>query len=332
MTPAGERVIQGQAMANVRVGVVGVGYLGKFHAEKYARMPGVELAAVADLDARRAAQVAEALGVAWFTDYRRLFGRVDAVSIAVPTSAHGTVGSAFLEQGVDVLIEKPIAATLEEAERLVRLSEARGRILQVGHLERFNPAVAALEGLLRRPMFIESQRLSVFRNRGTDVSVVLDLMIHDIDIIAHLVNSPVRTVRAVGASVVTGQVDIANARLEFQNGAVATATASRVATQDERSMRLFQKGAVIGVDFLRRGISVLRPNGRGADGQASAALQVEERRFAAADALDDELRAFVGAVAARSEPTVSGHAGRRALEIALNIMEQITGGGAARPV
>lgn len=323
--------MEGQGMAALRVGVVGVGHLGRLHAAKYARMEGVELVAVADIDGARAAEVARPLGAAWFTDHRRLFGRVDAVSVAVPTTDHGAIGGAFLERGVDVLIEKPITATLEEADRLVALAERNGRILQVGHLERFNPAVVALQGLLARPMFIESHRMSVFRNRCTDVSVVLDLMIHDIDLIAHLVNSPVRAVRAVGAAVVTNQVDIANARLEFQNGCVATATASRVATRDERSLRLFQKGAVIGVDFLRRGISVLRPNGCAAPDGALREPEIEERRFAEADALDDELRAFVGSVLRRTPPAVCGRVGRRALEIALNIMEQITGGGPAPP-
>ena len=314
-------------MSKLRFGVVGVGYLGSFHAEKYARMADVELAGVVDTDAERAALVASALGVSGFTDHRRLFGAVDAVSIAVPTVDHFRIGRSFLENGVDVLIEKPITTRLEEADELIALAEAHGRILQVGHLERFNPAVAALQDILDSPQFIESQRLSVFRNRCTDVSVVLDLMIHDIDIITNLVPSGVRSVRAVGAPVVTPQVDIANARLEFQNGCVANVTASRVALKNERSIRLFQKNAHISVDFLNRSIAVLRQRACLAPTiDDPPAADVQERSFTEADVLEDEIKAFVRSVATRSEPAVSGRAGRRALEIALNIMEQIDTG------
>lgn len=313
-------------MAKLRVGVVGVGYLGSFHAEKYARMADVELVGVVDTDPERALRVSAALGVAGFTDQHRLFGAVDAVSIAVPTADHFQVGRAFLEHGVDVLIEKPITTGLDEADELIGLAESRGRILQVGHLERFNPVVAALQDVLDEPQFIESQRLSVFKNRCTDVSVVLDLMIHDIDIITNLVPSAVRSVRAVGAPVVTPQVDIANARLEFQNGCVANVTASRVSLKNERSIRLFQKDAYVCVDFIKRDISILRQRAcRTAEAEPPAA-EVHERTFTEGDALDDEIRAFVRSVATREEPLVSGRSGRKALEIALNIMEQIDAG------
>jgi predicted dehydrogenase len=313
-------------MAKLRVGVVGVGYLGSFHAEKYARMEDVDLVGVVDTDGERAARVSAALGVAGFTDHRLLFGAVDAVSIAVPTVDHFHVGQAFLEHGVDVLIEKPITARLEEADALIALAESRGRILQVGHLERFNPAVAALQDVLDEPQFIESQRLSVFKNRSTDVSVVLDLMIHDIDIITNLVPSGIRSVRAVGAPVVTPQVDIANARLEFQNGCVANVTASRVALKNERSIRLFQKDAYICVDFINRGIAVLRQRACRVPEAEPPEAEVHERIFTESDALDDELKAFVRSVATRTEPAVPGRSGRKALEIALNIMEQIDSG------
>ncbi len=313
-------------MAKLRVGVVGVGYLGSFHAEKYARMADVELVGVVDTDGERALRVSAALGIGGFTDHRRLFGAVDAVSIAVPTVDHFRVGRSFLEHGVDVLIEKPITTSLEEADELIALAESRGRILQVGHLERFNPAVAALQDVLDEPQFIESQRLSVFKNRCTDVSVVLDLMIHDIDIITNLVPSAVRSVRAVGAPVVTPQVDIANARLEFQNGCVANVTASRISLKNERSIRLFQKDAYICVDFINRGIAILRQRACRAPGGEPPAADVNQRTFNEGDALDEEIKAFMRSVATRKEPLVSGRSGRRALEIALNIMEQIDSG------
>jgi predicted dehydrogenase len=310
-------------MSKIRVGVVGVGYLGKFHAEKYARMPEVELVGIADTDAGRLRRIAAELGAEYHGDHRRLFGKVDAVSIAAPTGCHFPIGRDFLEQGIDVLIEKPIAARLDEADALIALAQARGRILQVGHLERFNPAVTALRDVLAGPMFIESQRLSTFRNRCTDVSVVLDLMIHDIDIISSLVGSEVRSIRAVGAAVVTPQVDVANARLEFHNGCVASVAASRVAFQNERRLRLYQKDAAISIDFLSRSISILRPSACGHSAGGDPAAVVEERTFAAADALAEELKDFVTAIRRRSKPTVSGLEGRKALEIALDIMARI---------
>lgn len=199
----------------LRIGVVGAGYLGKFHAEKYAAMDGAQLVGVVDTDRETAEAVAGKCGTKAFADYRDLFGKVDAVSIVVPTPAHFQVGRDFLKNDVDIMIEKPMTTTLAEADELIRISESRGLIIQVGHLERFNSAVVALRDIVKKPMFIESHRLSIFKERGTDVSVVLDLMIHDIDIILNFVRSEIKTIHAAGIPVISGHVDIANARLEF---------------------------------------------------------------------------------------------------------------------
>jgi predicted dehydrogenase len=309
-------------MDKIRVGVVGVGYLGKFHAEKYHLMDDVQLVGVADIDRSRAEDVASGFGVQAFSDYRELFGRVDAVSIVVPTAAHFSVGSDFLNHDVDVLIEKPITTNLEQADKLINVAESRGRILQVGHLERFNPAVMAVRDIVRNPMFIESHRLSLFKNRSTDVSVVLDLMIHDIDIILNLVKSDVKSIHAAGAPVVCEHADIANARLEFESGCVANVTASRISIKNLRKIRLFQKDAYISVDFANRDITIIR-RGKNPTDNLIPGMDIQQLSFSEADTLEDELVAYIRAVATRESPEVSGHAGRRALEIALNIMDQI---------
>ena len=309
-------------MKKLRVGVVGTGYLGKFHAEKYAAMDHVELVGVADTDRQRAESVAAGVGTFAHGDFRDLLGRTDAVSIVVPTPAHFAVAKVFLENQVDVLIEKPMTMVLDEADELIRIAEDGGSIIQVGHLERFNPAVVALRGVVTEPMFIESHRLSLFQPRGTDVSVVLDLMIHDIDIILNLVGSRVRTIHAAGVPVITDLVDIANARLEFDSGCVANVTASRISMKNERKIRLFQRDAYISVDFANRGITVVRQGAPGGDGPVPG-TEVETREFDQADALDDELRSFVDAVCLRREPEVTGPMGRDALKVALSIMDQI---------
>ena len=229
-----------QPMENIRVGVIGTGYLGKFHAEKYARMDNVELVGVADIDTSAADEVARRHNTRAFADHRELLPMVDAVSIVVPTSLHFDISRDFLDHDVDVLIEKPMTTTLEQADELVSFAESKGLIIQVGHLERFNPAVVALRGIVNQPMFIESHRLSVYKERALDVSVVLDLMIHDIDLISNFVGAPISDVRAAGIPVITDQVDIANARLQFDSGCVANVTASRVSIKNERKIRLFQ--------------------------------------------------------------------------------------------
>ena len=309
-------------MKKLRVGVVGAGYLGKFHAQKYARMEGVELVGVVDIDPSVAQRVAGEHGTAAHTDYRRLFDQVDAVSIVVPTPLHFEVSKNFLEHQIDVLIEKPMTTTLAEADELIRIAERRGLIIQVGHLERFNPAVIALRDIVRTPLFIESHRLSVYKERCTDVSVVLDLMIHDIDIILNFVGSGVKDMRAAGIPVISSHVDIANARLEFETGCVANITASRISMQNQRKIRLFQKDAYISVDFAGREITVVRKNGDEKAGLIPG-MGIQQLCFPESDALDDELKSFVKTVAQRTAPEVTAAMGRDALMIALNIMAQI---------
>lgn len=310
-------------MNKTRVGVVGVGYLGKFHAEKYSRMENVELVGVVDIDQSRAREIAQELSSSAYEDYKALFGKVDAVSIAVPTTDHFHTAKDFLEHDVDVLIEKPITQTLDEADELLRVADHRGLIVQVGHLERFNPAVVALEDIVNTPRFIESHRLSTFKNRGTDVSVVLDLMIHDIDIILNYVRSEIKDIHAAGISVITREVDIANARLEFENGCVANVTASRISMKNERKIRLFQRDAYISVDFANHGITVIRKDGGEAHAGLIPGMDINQISFSKGDALDDELKSFVQSVASRREPEVTGQMGRNALNIALSIMGQI---------
>ena len=309
-------------MKKIRVGVIGVGYLGKFHTEKYSLMDDVQLVGVADIDKYRADDVGAAFGVQAFDDYRDLFGRVDAVSVVVPTAVHYSVGAECLNHDVDVLIEKPMTTTLEQADELIGIAESRGRILQVGHLERFNPAVRALRNIVNNPMFIESHRLSIFKDRCTDVSVVLDLMIHDIDIIMNLVKAEIKNIHAAGAPVVCEHADIANARLEFESGCVANVTASRISIKNQRKIRLFQKDAYISLDFANRDATIIRRSDKPSAGLIPG-MDIQQVAFSDADALEDELASFIRAVATRQAPEVSGYAGRKALEIALNIMDQI---------
>src|SRR6185436_4539265 len=236
-------------MSEVRAAVIGVGYLGSFHAEKYASLPGVRLVGVVDADGERAEAIGKRLGAPAFPNYRALLGQVDCASIAVPTAAHFAIARELLEREVDVLVEKPIAATAAEGRHLVELAAARGRILQVGHLERFNPAIRSLAGILTRPRFIECHRLAPFVERGTDVDVILDLMIHDLDVILSIVDAPIERIEAVGVPVISETVDIANARLRFADGAIANVTASRVALKRERKIRFFQSDAYVSVDY-----------------------------------------------------------------------------------
>lgn len=309
-------------MKKVRAAVVGVGYLGKFHAEKYARMDNIELVGVVDIRKAQAEKIAGIVGTKPFFDYRDLFGRVDAVSIAVPTPLHFEIGKAFLEHDIDVLIEKPITTTVEEADELIEIADRKSLVLQVGQLERFNPAVTALQQLVDHPIFIESNRLSIYQERGTDVSVVLDLMIHDIDIILNFVRSGIKYCHAMGASVVSDNIDIANAHIEFDNGAVANVTASRISNKNERKIRLFQKEGYVSVDFANCSITQVRP-GEEENNCPIPGMHLEEKCFTHADALEDEIRSFIRSVESRKPPEVSGQMGRDALKMALNITRQI---------
>ena len=309
-------------MNKLRVGVVGVGYLGKFHAQKYHHMPDVELVGVVDTDANQGKKIADDNCTAYYSNHQSLFGKVDAVSIAAPTPVHFSIAKDFLEQDVDLLIEKPITSVLEDANELIQIAESKQLIIQVGHLERFNPAVVALEGKINLPRFIESHRLSIYQGRCTDVSVVLDLMIHDIDLILNLVGSEIKTVHAAGISVISGNIDIANARLEFVNGAVANVTASRISAKNERKLRLFQKDAYISIDFANHKITLVHPDLSQSSGIIPG-MTIEEMAFDKGDALDDELKSFVKVVKHRQIPLVTGQMGRDALKTALSIMSQI---------
>lgn len=306
----------------LRVGVVGAGYLGRFHAEKYSAMEDIDLVGVVDIDAQRAAEVARRCGAAAFAHYTALIGKVDAVSVVTPTPLHFEIGQAMLQAGIHVLIEKPITTVLADAQRLIDLAESRRLVLQVGHLERFNPAMVAVQELIRRPLFIEAHRLSIFQGRSTDVSVVLDLMIHDIDIILNFVGSEVKEIHASGAAVVSDHCDIANARLEFRSGCVANITASRISTKDQRKIRIFQKNGYIAVDFAKRDIMHIQRTDKPTTALIPG-MEVHQSRFQEGDALAEELRAFTAAVRACRPPVVNGRTGYRALAVALDVMAQI---------
>lgn len=309
-------------MKQLRVGVVGVGYLGKFHAQKYRFMPDVNLVGVVDTDPVQGEKVAEENATDYYQEPRSLFGKVDAISVAAPTPAHFSIARDFLRQNVDVMIEKPMTSRIEDADELIRIAESNGSIIQVGHLERFNPAVVALRGKINQPRFIESHRLSIYQGRCTDVSVVLDLMIHDIDLILNLVGSTIKSVHAAGIEVVSENIDIANARLEFDNGAVANVTASRISAKNERKLRLFQKDAYISIDFAEHKITLVHPESNHGD-DIIPGMKIEELKFDKGDALDDELKSFVHSVKHRHQPLVTGQMGRDALKTALTIMAQI---------
>ena len=302
------------------VGVVGVGYLGKYHAEKYAASPKARLIGVADVDEVRAREIADQFHTEAMYDYRRLFGRVQCVSVAVPTRLHRDIAWEFLEQGIDVLVEKPLAVTLAEGRDLVETAQARNAILQVGHLERYNPAIRKLESIIREPKFVECHRLAPFVERGTDVDVVLDLMIHDIDVIASLVRSPVQQVEAVGVPVLTDKPDIANARIRFANGCIANVTSSRVSIKRERKVRFFQPDAYISIDYDQRRAQIFYKPPPGATWLDIRGETIEIKE---GDALADEIDSFLDCVRSRSLPLVSGAEGLRALEIASMISAQL---------
>jgi predicted dehydrogenase len=308
--------------ALMKTAVVGAGYLGRFHAQKYASFPDSTLIGVADTQAAARDAVAAELKTRSIADYRELLGKVDAVSIVTPTPSHHEIAKAFLEAGAHVLVEKPMTVTAAEAESLIEIARRKKLVLQVGHLERFNAAVQALQPILSVPRFIESARLAPFKVRGTEVDVVLDLMIHDIDLILSIVRSPVVDVDAIGSSVFSKEIDIANARLRFANGCVANATASRVSLKTERKLRLFQDDAYVSVDLHQKVLTVIRKGqGIGADGMPKVAI--EENNFEQGDALKLEIEAFLQAAASGTEPAVTGEDGLAALRTAISITEQV---------
>jgi predicted dehydrogenase len=305
----------------IRVGVVGVGYLGQFHAEKYARMEEAELVGVVDIDRSRAREIAKRYETPSYYHHTELFDKVQAVSIAVPTPLHHPIAKDFLLHGIDVLLEKPMTKSLEEADELIELAESGSLILQVGHLERFSGTMIALEGVVQYPLFIESHRLGPFSKRGTDVNVVLDLMIHDIDILLSWVDSKVTEVHAVGIPILTHHLDIANARIEFENGCTANLTASRVSREKTRKTRIFQPSGYLSIDFLSQRVSYTKKALSPQKGVPE--IVTEEIPVKKVDPLEMEIRSFLESVRERKEARVSGRDGKRALEVAHRIVGKI---------
>jgi predicted dehydrogenase len=311
-------------MEKIRAAVIGVGYLGRFHAQKYALLEDCRLVGVVDSDAEVAARVGAEVQAPAFGDFRQLLGKVDAVSVVTPTPSHFEIARAFLEAGAHVLVEKPISESTEQAEQLIGVARQHGRVLQVGHLERFNPAILAAEPLLTRPLFIECHRLAPFKERGTDVNVVLDLMIHDIDLVQMIVGSPVASLEAIGTAVFSQEIDIANARLRFDSGCVANVTASRVSFKTERKLRVFVEDAYLSIDLQQKILTVIRKRlGPVSEGQMPA--QIEEQSFDQGDALLAEIRSFTAAIRGQQRVLVSGEDGLRALRTAIAITERVQG-------
>jgi len=316
----------------IRAAVIGAGYLGRFHAQKWAALPGCRLVAIADPDAARRAAIASELGTEAVGDWRGLIGRVDAVSIATPTPLHHSIARACLDAGIHVLVEKPVTASVEEARDLMRAAAASGRVLQVGHLERFNAAVQAIAGIVTQPRFIESHRLAPFRQRGTDVSVVLDLMIHDIGIVLALVGAPIKKIDSVGISVLSKTEDIANARIEFENGCVANLTASRMSLKKNREIRVFQDNAYLSLDFMNQKGHLVKKSDIIAYGlklkvglakAGEDKVPVHEIPIEKGEPLAIELAHFIESVTAATQPKVGGALGKSALEVAITITEEI---------
>jgi len=306
----------------IKVGVVGVGYFGQFHAEKYAKMEGVELVGVVDMDGSRAREIAKRCRTQPFFRYTDLFEKVQAVSIAVPTPFHYSIAKECFSQGIDVLLEKPISSTLEEADELIRLAKSKGLILQVGHLERFNGALSGIEARVQHPWFIESHRLGPFSGRGAEVDVVLDLMVHDLDIILSLVNSKVKQFQAVGIPVLTDTSDIANARIEFENGCTASLTTSRVSEEKIRKTRIFQPDGILSIDYLSQKL-FLSKKAVPPEGEKIPEMVTEEIPVKKIDLLEAEIHSFLQSVRNRKDPWVSGLDGKRALTLALQIIQKI---------
>jgi len=305
-----------------RTAVVGVGHFGQYHADKYASLEGSEFVAVCDTDRSRANAVAAKHGVRPVYDHRQLLGNVEAVSVAVPTRSHHEVCKTFLENGVNVLVEKPIAHDAAAADDLVRLAKRRGLVLQVGHLERFSAAAQAILPIIKRPLYVESSRIAPFQARGTDINVILDLMIHDIDLILALVRAPVESVDAVGTPVLTSAEDIVATRLRFSSGCIANITASRVSMRHERKLRAFQPDTYVSVNFLKHEMLVVRKQ-NGSAATDAPRLDFTHQRYEEQDNLKLQIGAFLECVANGSKPLVGGEDGRLAVEVAARITRSL---------
>jgi len=314
---------EGIVNGKLRVAVVGVGHLGRHHARVFSELPDVTLVGVADTDGGRAREAAERSQTKAYTDYEDLLGEVDAFSVAVPTDLHAGIGARILETGHHLFIEKPITTTLAEADRLIELAERGNMTLQVGHIERFNPGVMALERYLHDPRFIEAHRLGPLPGRGHEVGVVLDLMIHDLDLVIALVKSPVVQCESFGVAVLTEQEDISNARIRFESGCVADLTVSRITPERQRKLRVFQSDAYLSLDFMEKRLEVYR---RGRD-PATGELRIEREVVDPGehDALTAELSSFVDSVRSGEPPVVSGKEGREALRLGLEVLARMEG-------
>jgi len=324
-------------VAKLKIGIAGVGKLGRYHGQNLLQIPAADLIGVYDIDRERGERIGSEFGVRYFSDYGELLKQVDAVTIAVPTRNHYELARQALEAGVAVFVEKPIAATLEEARQLTELVRRKGLPFQVGHIERFNPAILALKGEKLRPLFIEAHRLASFDPRGTDVAVVLDLMIHDIDLTLALVNSRIRRIDASGVAVISDSEDIANARIQFENGCVANLTASRISLKKMRKLRLFQKDSYLSLDLLQGLAEIYRLRELSSDAPVETPISwaviekdgkrkqilYDKRQAEDANALLLELKSFVTAVQTGQTPEVSAEDGLRALEVATEILERI---------
>ena len=302
--------------------MIGVGYLGRFHAQKYAQLPVCELVAVVDGREEVRKAVAGEVGTQALADYRGLLGKVDAVSVVTPTPAHFEIAEAFLAAGAHVLVEKPITETPEQARALIAQAAKSKRILAVGHLERFNAAVLAAEPHITSPRFMECTRLAPYKERGTDVNVVLDLMIHDIDLVQSLANSEIESIDAIGTPVFSGEIDIANARIRFANGCVANTTASRVSLKTERKLRIFEDAAYISLDLQQKILTLIRKR-EGEPQPGQLPVIIEEANLEQGDALKSEIESFLDCIRNNKRPLVSGEDGLRALETAIRISEQV---------
>ncbi|MBN2060646.1 MAG: Gfo/Idh/MocA family oxidoreductase [Deltaproteobacteria bacterium] len=310
----------------LRVGVIGVGHLGEYHLQKYKSISKADLIGIVDTNPERLAEIGRRYNVRTFSNHHELLNEVDAVSLAVPTTEHFNVAKEILSRGIHLLVEKPITYKLEPADTLLGLAREKNLILQVGLVERFNPAIVEMKRLISQPVFIESHRLNKFTTRGTDVDVVLDLMIHDLDIILDIAQSEIKEMHSIGMSVVTGKTDIANVRIIFESGLVSNLTVSRVSAKTLRKIRVFQPDIYMDANCLKRELSIIRLDNGISDLEILSRIEPEVEKFPGRDPLADEIASFVTSVTDGSQPVVTGRDGRRALKVTLDIIEQIKKG------